>query len=112
MLFGLPDVGQDADRSDASDATPAKKEKAQQSTVGAVGEMLAAFHKFILESKTFVGRDHVSIADIRLACSLEFHKAIDYHFPEWAKTYVGAVAKAMGDAYAEPAKDVEATSPM
>ena len=27
--------------------------------------------------------------------------------PEWAKTYMGAVAKALGDAYAEPAKDVE-----
>ena len=31
---------------------------------------------------------------------------IDYHFPAWAKTYVDAVAKALGDAYAEPAKDV------
>jgi glutathione S-transferase len=26
---------------------------------------------------------------------------------EWAKAYTGAVAKALGDAYAEPAKDVE-----
>ena len=32
---------------------------------------------------------------------------IDYHFPEWAKTYMGAVAKALGDAYAKLAKDVE-----
>ena len=27
--------------------------------------------------------------------------------PTWAKTYMAAVAKALGDAYAEPAKDVE-----
>ena len=39
--------------------------------------------------------------------SLEFLKVIDYHYPEWAKTYMSAVAKALGDAYAEPAKDVE-----
>ena len=47
------------------------------------------------------------IADIRLACSLEFLKVIDYAYPAWAKTYMGAVAKALGEAYAEPAKDVE-----
>jgi glutathione S-transferase len=91
----------------ASDAAPAEKEKARDAAAGAVGETLAAFHKFFLEGKTFVGGDHVSIADIRLACSLEFLKVIDYHFPEWAKTYMAAVAKALGEAYAEPAKDVE-----
>jgi glutathione S-transferase len=37
----------------------------------------------------------------------EFLKVIDYHFPAWAKTYMAAIAKALGDAYAEPAKDVE-----
>ena len=89
------------------DATPAEKEKAQKSAAGAVGETLGAFHKFFLQGKTFVGGDHVSIADIRLACSLEFLKVIDYHLPESAKTYTGAVAKALGEAYAEPAKDVE-----
>jgi glutathione S-transferase len=91
----------------ATDATPAEKEKARDAAAGAVGETLAALHKFFLEGKTFVGGDHVSIADIRLACSLEFLKVIDYHFPDWAKTYMAAVAKALGDAYAEPAKDVE-----
>jgi glutathione S-transferase len=91
----------------ASDATASEKEKAQKAAAGAVGETLAAFHKFFLEGKTFVAGDHPSIADIRLACSLEFLKVIDYHLPEWAKTYMGAVAKALGDAYAEPAKDVE-----
>ena len=65
------------------------------------------FHKFYLDGKTFIGGDHVSIADIRLACSLEFLNAIDYDFPAWTKTYVSAVETALGDAYAEPAGDVE-----
>jgi glutathione S-transferase len=91
----------------ASDATPAEKEKAQKAAAEAVGETLAAFHKFFLDGKTFVGGDHPSIADIRLAASIEFLKVIDYPFPAWAKTYMDAVAKALGDAYAEPAKDVE-----
>jgi glutathione S-transferase len=70
----------------ASDATAAEKEKAQKAAVGAVDETLAAFHKFFLDGRTFVAGDHVSIADIRLAASLEFLKVIDYHYPAWAKT--------------------------
>ena len=91
----------------ASDASAAEKEKAQKAAVGAVNETLDVFKKFYLDGKTFIGGDHPSIADIRLAASLEFLKVIDYHYPEWAKTYMAAVAKALGDAYAEPAKDVE-----
>ena len=91
----------------ASDASAGDKEKAQKAAVEALGETLAAFHKFFLDGKTFVGGDHPSIADIRLAASLEFLKVVDYHYPEWAKTYTAAVAKALGDAYEEPAKDVE-----
>ena len=66
----------------ASDATAAEKEKAQNAAVGAVDETLAAFHKFFLAGKTLIGGDHVSIADIRLAASLEFLKVIDYHFED------------------------------
>jgi len=91
----------------ASDADAAAKEKAQKAAAAAVGETLEAFHKFFLHGTTFVGGEHVSIADIRLACSLEFLKAIDYDFPAWARTYMANVARALGDAYAEPAKDVE-----
>ncbi len=65
------------------------------------------FRKFYLDGKTFIGGDHVSIADIRLAASLEFLNAIDYAFPAWAKTYMANVETALGDAYAEPAGDVE-----
>jgi glutathione S-transferase len=93
MPFGLPEKVRMPIAAAPGDATPAEKEKAQKSAAGAVGETLGAFHKFFLQGKTFVGGDHVSIADIRLACSLEFLKVIDYHLPESAKTYTGAVAK-------------------
>jgi glutathione S-transferase len=108
LVDGALSFPQYAGKVGASDATAAEKAKAQKAAAGAVGETLAAFHKF----KTFVGGDHVSIADIRLACSLEFLKVIDYHFPEWAKTYMGAVAKALGEAYAEPRRTSRATSLM
>jgi glutathione S-transferase len=91
----------------ASDADAAAKDKAQKAAAEALGEALDAFHKFFLHGTTFVGGNHVSIADIRLACSLEFLNAIDYDFPAWAKTYMSAVETALGDAYAEPAGDVE-----
>ena len=91
----------------ASDADAGAKEKAQQAAAAAVGETLEVFRKFYLDGKTFIGGDHPSIADIRLAATLEFLKAIDYPYPDWVKTYMAAVAKALGEAYAEPAKDVE-----
>jgi glutathione S-transferase len=91
----------------ASDADAAAKAKAQKAAEAAVGETLAAFHKFFLVGRPFIGGDHVSIADIRLACSLEFLNVIDYPLPGPYATYWSAVKKALGDAYAEPAKDVE-----
>ena len=90
----------------ASDADAGAKDKAQKSAVAAVGETLEVFKRFFLDGKTFIGADHVSIADIRLACSLEFLNAIDYDFPAWTKSYMAAVETALGDAYAEPAGDV------
>jgi len=105
--YGALNFPQYAGEVGASDADAAEKAKAQKAAVAAVDEALAAFHKFFLDGKTFVGGDHPSIADIRLAASLEFLKVIDYPYPAWAKTYMAAVAKALGEAYAEPAKDVE-----
>ena len=91
----------------ASEADAAAKDKAQKAATAAAGETLEVFRKFYLDGKTFIGGDHPSIADIRLAATLEFLKAIDYPYPDWVKAYMTAVAKALGDAYAEPAKDVE-----
>ncbi len=47
-----------------------------------------------------------SIADIRLAATLEFLAVIDYPLPPWAKQYMAAMEKSLGAAYAEPAADV------
>ncbi|TIP70851.1 MAG: glutathione S-transferase family protein, partial [Mesorhizobium sp.] len=47
-----------------------------------------------------------SIADIRLAATLEFLAVIDYALPQWAKDYMAAIEKKLGKAYAEPAADV------
>ena len=49
----------------ASDATAAEKEKAQKAAAAAVGETLAAFHKFFLEGKTF-NRRHSSRVQSRI----------------------------------------------
>jgi glutathione S-transferase len=38
-------------------------------------------HSFYMDKKAFIGGDHPSIADIRLASTLEFLRVIDYHFP-------------------------------
>ena len=58
------------------------------------------------ELKQFIGGDRPSIADIRLAASLEFLAGIDYDFPTWATDYMAAMETALGDAYSEPAADV------
>ena len=56
--------------------------------------------------KQFIGGDSPSIADIRLAVTLEFLRAIDYDFPAWAEEYMQAVESALGEAYSEPVADV------
>ena len=56
--------------------------------------------------KTFIGGSEPSIADMRLAASLEFLKAIDYDAPEWLTEYMAAMERSLGDAYTEPAGDV------
>ena len=59
-----------------------------------------------MDGKPFIGGDKPSIADIRLAATLEFLAVIDYPLPDWAKTYLAAMEKSLGKAYAEPAADV------
>ena len=67
---------------------------------------LEVFHSFFRDGKPFIGGKHPSIADIRLAATLEFLAVIDYALPKWAKEYVAAIEKKLGKAYAEPAGDV------
>jgi glutathione S-transferase len=59
-----------------------------------------------MDGKPFIGGAAPSIADIRLAATLEFLSVVDYALPSWAKTYMAAIEKSLGNAYAEPAADV------
>lgn len=89
-----------------SDAHPDKKSEAQKAAMAAIAEPLEVFHSFFRDGKPFIGGKHPSIADIRLASTLEFLAVIDYALPKWAKEYVAAIEKKLGKAYAEPAGDV------
>ncbi|MBW8909106.1 MAG: glutathione S-transferase family protein [Mesorhizobium sp.] len=89
-----------------SDAHPDKKSEAQKAAMAAIAEPLEVFHSFFRDGKPFIGGKHPSIADIRLASTLEFLAVIDYPLPKWAKEYVAAIEKKLGKAYAEPAGDV------
>ncbi len=89
-----------------SAADDGMKAQAQQDALAALAEPLDAYRAFFLDGKTFIGGDSVSIADIRLAASLEFLNAIDYDFPAWAKDYMASMESSLGEAYSEPAADV------
>lgn len=90
----------------ASAAGEGEKETARKAATDALAEPLDVFHRFYLDGKPFIGGDRPSIADIRLAATLEFLQVIDYPLPGWAKEFMGAIEKALGEAYSEPAGDV------
>jgi len=89
-----------------SDADHDTKEQARKAAAEALAEPLEVFHRFYLAGQAFIGGDRPSIADIRLAATLEFLEAIDYPLPAWATTYMEAMEKTLGTAYSEPAADV------
>jgi glutathione S-transferase len=90
----------------SSDADEEAKAEAQQAAQAALAEPLEAYHTFFLDGRRFIGGDRPSIADIRLAASLEFLDAIDYPLPGWAGEYMAAMESSLGDAYTQPAADV------
>jgi glutathione S-transferase len=89
-----------------SDADAPMKAKAQSDAEAALAEPLDVYRAFFLGGKPFIGGGRPSIADIRLAASLEFLRAIDYKFPAWAQEYMTRMEDALGEAYSEPAGDV------
>jgi glutathione S-transferase len=90
----------------ASDLEPGHKTAAQKAAIAAIAEPLEVFHTFFMSGSPFIGGKNPSIADIRLAATLEFLDAIDYALPAWGKTYMAAMEKKLGKAYSEPAADV------
>jgi glutathione S-transferase len=90
----------------SSDADEGMKSRAQQDAEAALAEPLDVYRTFFIGPDSFIGGDSPSIADIRLAATLEFLHAIDYDFPEWTTAYMERVERALGPAYSEPASDV------
>jgi glutathione S-transferase len=101
--LGFPQYAGEVATSEADDAM---KAKAQKDAEAALAEPLDVYRTFFLDGETFIGGDKPTIADIRLAATLEFLRAIDYDFPGWAEDYMSAVESALGEAYSEPAADV------
>jgi glutathione S-transferase len=90
----------------ASDADDDVKASAAAAAKAALVQPLEVYNAFFLGGKPFIGGDHPSIADIRLAASLEFLRAVDYDLPQWAEDHLAAMESALGEAYTEPAADV------
>jgi glutathione S-transferase len=97
-----PDPGSVA----TSEASDELKAQAQRDAETALADPLEVFHSYFMRDTPFIGGDRPSIADMRLAATLEFLRAIDYDFPEWAEDYMQRMEAALGDAYSEPAADV------
>ena len=90
----------------ASNLDATHKAEAQKAAMDAIAEPLDVFHKFYMDSGAFIGGTKPSIADIRLAATMEFLAVVDYDLPAWAKKYMAVMEKSLGKAYAEPAADV------
>jgi glutathione S-transferase len=89
-----------------ADVSDELKEQARSEAEAALATPLEAFNAFFLAGKPFVGGDQPSIADMRWAASLEFLRAIDYDFPDWAEDFMKRMEETLGAAYSEPAADV------
>jgi len=89
-----------------SDADDAAKAKAAKDAEAALAGPLEVYRAFFLGDRPFIGGDEPSIADMRLAATLEFLRAIDYPFPDWAEDYMSRIESTLGDAYSEPVADV------
>jgi glutathione S-transferase len=89
-----------------SEADDTMKAKAQKDAQEALAAPLEVYRVFFLTDRPFIGGDSPSIADMRLAATLEFLRAVDYEFPAWTEEYMSRMEEALGDAYTEPVADV------
>jgi glutathione S-transferase len=90
-----------------SNATEEDKEGARKSAEEAIPRILNVYRDFYGIGDGFIGGgDSPTIADIRLAATLEFLAVTDMELPDWAKDYIQRVESALGEAYSEPASDV------
>jgi len=101
--LGFPQYAGEVGSSEADDEL---KAQAARDAAAAIARPLEVYREFFLSDRQFIGGDSPSIADIRLAATLEFLAAIDYALPSWAVDYQARIESALGDAYSEPAQDV------
>src|SRR3954468_9298406 len=101
--LGFPQYAGEVGPSEASDEL---KAQAVKDAPDALADPLNAFGKFFLRDRKFIGGDRPSIADIRLAASLEFLRSIDYPFSPRVEQFLADMEQALGEAYSEPAADV------
>jgi glutathione S-transferase len=87
-------------------ASDEDKEVARKAAEAAIPRILDVYREFFLADSDFIGGDKPTIADIRLACTLEFLAVTDTQLPDWTKEYMERVEGALGEAYTEPAGDV------
>ncbi|MEZ4318332.1 MAG: glutathione S-transferase family protein [Myxococcota bacterium] len=90
----------------ASDASDELKAQARNDAEAAIAEPLEVFRAYFVRDGFIGDGDSPSIADIRLACTLEFLALADAPLPAWAQAYKARVESALGAAYSEPAADV------
>jgi glutathione S-transferase len=102
-VLGFPQYPGEVATADVDDET---KAQAQRDAQAALAGPLDVFHAFFLGGRPFIGGATPSIADIRLAATLEFLRAIDYPFPDWTEEYMSRMESTLGAAYSEPAADV------
>jgi glutathione S-transferase len=90
-----------------SEASDEDKEAARKAAEEAIPRVLDVYRQFFIDDGGFIGGgDSPTIADIRLASTLEFLAVTDTELPDWTKEYLERVESALGDAYSEPAADV------
>jgi glutathione S-transferase len=102
-VLGFPQYAGEVGTSEADDAM---KAKAQRDAADAIAGPLDVYRAFFLAEKPFIGGADPTIADIRLAATLEFLRSIDYELPAWAAEYMARMESTLGKAYSEPAADV------
>src|ERR671915_1585010 len=101
--LGFPQYPGEVATSEASDEL---KDQARRDAEAALEEPLDVYRSFFLDGRDFIGGAEPSIADMRFAATLEFLRAIDYPFPDWAEAYMARMEETLGEAYSEPAADV------
>jgi glutathione S-transferase len=90
-----------------SGASDEEKEAARKSAEEALPRILDVYPAFYGTDTGFIGGgDSPTIADIRLASTLEFLAVTETGLPDWGTDYIQRVESALGEAYSEPAADV------